>query len=47
MREKHDALTQTVYNSRWQGQLMGWLASLYPGERGEKGIGSTSGSLGV
>ena len=27
-REKHDALPQTMYNSRWSGQLMGWLASL-------------------
>ena len=26
--EKHDALPQTVHNSRWSGQLMGWLASL-------------------
>ena len=26
--DKHDALPQTVNNSRWSGQLMGWLASL-------------------
>ena len=26
--DKHDALTQTVYDSKWNGQLMGWLASL-------------------
>ena len=26
--EKHDALPQTVHDSRWSGQLMGWLASL-------------------
>lgn len=26
--EKHDALPQAVYDSRWHGQLMGWLASL-------------------
>ena len=26
--DKHDALPQTVYDSRWQGQLIGWLASL-------------------
>ena len=26
--EKHDALPQTVHESRWNGQLMGWLASL-------------------
>ena len=25
---KHDVLPQTVYDSRWNGQLMGWLASL-------------------
>ena len=26
--DKHDALPQTVYDSRWHGQLMGWLESL-------------------
>ena len=26
--DKHDALPRAVYDSRWQGQLMGWLASL-------------------
>ena len=26
--DKHDALPQAMYNSRWHGQLMGWLASL-------------------
>ena len=26
--DKHDALPQTVYGSRWKEQLMGWLASL-------------------
>ena len=26
--DKHDALPQTLYDSRWHGQLMGWLASL-------------------
>ena len=26
--DKHDALPQTVYDSRLNGQLMGWLASL-------------------
>ena len=26
--DKHGALTQTVYDSRWHGQLMGWLVSL-------------------
>ena len=26
--DKHDALPQAVYDSRWHGQLMGWLVSL-------------------
>ena len=26
--DKHDALPQAVYNSRWHGQSMGWLVSL-------------------
>ena len=26
--EKHDALPQIVHDSKWSGQLMGWLASL-------------------
>ena len=26
--DKHDALPQTVYDSRWHGQLMCWLTSL-------------------
>ena len=26
--DKHDALPQIVHDSRWHGQLMGWLASL-------------------
>ena len=26
--DKHDALPHTVYDSRWHGQLRGWLASL-------------------
>ena len=26
--DKHDALPQALYDSRWHGQLMGWLASL-------------------
>ena len=25
---KHDALPQALYDSRWHGQLMGWLANL-------------------
>ena len=27
-RDKHGALPQTVYDSRWHGQLVGWLTSL-------------------
>ena len=27
-RDKHDALPQTVHDSRWSEELMGWLASL-------------------
>ena len=26
--DKHDALPQSVYDSKWQGQLVGWMASL-------------------
>ena len=26
--EKHDVLPQTVYDSKWNGQLVGWLTSL-------------------
>ena len=26
--DKHDAMPQAVYDSRWHGQLMGWLTSL-------------------
>ena len=26
--DKQDALPQTVYDSKWHGQLRGWLASL-------------------
>ena len=26
--DKHDVLTQTVYDSRWHGKLMGWLEIL-------------------
>ena len=26
--DKHDALPRAVYDSRWHGQLMGWLTSL-------------------
>ena len=26
--DKHDALPRTMYDSKWHGQLVGWLASL-------------------
>ena len=26
--DKHDALPQAMYNSRWHGQFMGWLACM-------------------
>ena len=26
--DKHDSLPQAVYDSKWHGQLMGWLVSL-------------------
>ena len=26
--DKHNALPKAVYNSRWHGKLMGWMASL-------------------
>ena len=26
--EKHDVLSKTVHDSKWSGQLIGWLASL-------------------
>ena len=26
--DKHNVLSHTMYDSRWHGQLMGWLASL-------------------
>ena len=34
--EKHDALPQTVHDSRWSGQLMGGLASLTLEDEGDK-----------
>ena len=44
--DKHDILPHTVYESRCQGQLAGWLVSLTLG-RGETGLRSTSSSLRV
>ena len=43
--DKHDALPQTVYNSRWHRQLMGWLASLTLEDEVRQGLGSTSSGL--
>ena len=38
-REKHDALPQTVHDSRRSGQLMGWLASLTLEDEGRQDLG--------
>ena len=32
--DKHDVLPKTVHDSRWHGQLMGWLASLTLEDKG-------------
>ena len=49
--DKHDIFPQIVYESRYQGQLAGWLASftleVYPGGRGETRLRSTSSSMRV
>ena len=37
--EKHDALPQTVHDSRWSGKLMGWIASLTLEDEGRKDLG--------
>ena len=37
--EKHDALPQTMHDTRWSGQLMGWLASLTLEDEGRLGLG--------
>ena len=37
--DKHDALPQIVYNSKWCGQLMGWLASLALEDEVRKDLG--------
>ena len=37
--EKHDAFPQTVHDSRWSGQLMGWLASLTLEDEGRQDLG--------
>ena len=35
---KHDALPQTVHDSKWSGQLMGWLASLSLEDEGRRDL---------
>ena len=37
--DKHDVLPQTVHNSRWSGQLMGWQASLTLEDEGIQYLG--------
>ena len=37
--EKHDALPQTVHDSKWSGQLMDWLASLTLEDEVRPGLG--------
>ena len=37
--DKHDALPQNVNDSRWSGQLMGWLASLILENEGRQDLG--------
>ena len=37
--DKHDVLPQTVHESRWHGQLMGWLASLTLEQKGRQDLG--------
>ena len=37
--DKHGDLPQAVYNSRWQEQLMGWLASLTPKDEARQELG--------
>ena len=37
-RAKHDALPQTVHDSKWSGQLMGWLASLTLEDEGRQNL---------
>ena len=37
--EKHDSLPQTMHDSKWSGQLMGWLASLTLEDEGSQDLG--------
>ena len=36
--EKHDALPYTMHESRWSGELMGWLASLILEDEGRRDL---------
>ena len=36
---KHDALPQTVHDSKWSGQLMGWLENLTLKDEGRQDLG--------
>ena len=36
--DKHDALPRAVYDSRWHGQLIGWLVSLTLEDETEQGL---------
>ena len=37
--EEHDSLPQTVHDSKWSGQLIGWLASLTLEDEGRQDLG--------
>ena len=37
--DKHNALPQAVYDYRWHGQLMGWLASITPKNEARQELG--------
>ena len=36
--DKHDALPRAVYDSRWNGQLIGWLVSLTLDDKEGQGL---------
>ena len=36
--DKHDTLPSTVYDSKWHGRLMGWLASLTLEDEGRQNL---------
>ena len=37
--DKHDVLPHTMYDSRWHGQLMGWLAILTLEDEARQDVG--------